>query len=139
MKALQRFLKSAYRNGAKKTRRGRNHNNLSPLRAVFGWSTLDRKVVDSGRLADKPQIMLPLSNMVSASSKAQLMSTLTCPLCGRSELLEMPEDRCVFFHQCPACKEVLKPNKGDCCVFCSFGDTDCPPKKHAHCQLTRNS
>ncbi|MDH3511699.1 MAG: hypothetical protein OER85_12675 [Gammaproteobacteria bacterium] len=61
------------------------------------------------------------------------MSTLTCPLCGHLESLRMPEDRCVFFQQCPNCKEMLKPDEGDCCVFCSFGDTCCPPKQLGQC------
>ena len=39
----------------------------------------------------------------------------------------MPLDACVYFYECRACKQLLKPNKGDCCVFCSFGTVKCPP------------
>jgi len=39
----------------------------------------------------------------------------------------MPTDACVFFHECPGCGIVLKPTRGDCCVFCSFGSVKCPP------------
>jgi hypothetical protein len=56
-------------------------------------------------------------------------STLTCPKCGFSETIEMPTDACRFFHQCKQCAEMLKPDPGDCCVFCSFGDVVCPPKQ----------
>lgn len=39
----------------------------------------------------------------------------------------MPLDACMYFHECRACGKLLKPNKGDCCVFCSFGTVKCPP------------
>jgi len=54
-------------------------------------------------------------------------SNLTCPECGHSESLEMPDNQCVFFHKCAECKTLLRPKEGDCCVFCSYGDFACPP------------
>jgi hypothetical protein len=30
-------------------------------------------------------------------------------------------DACQFFYECKGCGTLLKPNPGDCCVFCSFG------------------
>ncbi len=54
-------------------------------------------------------------------------STLVCPRCGHAETLTMPTDHCLFFHECPACKALLRPQPGDCCVFCSYGDVACPP------------
>lgn len=39
----------------------------------------------------------------------------------------MPTDACVFFHECAACRSLLRPKAGDCCVFCSFGSVPCPP------------
>jgi hypothetical protein len=56
-------------------------------------------------------------------------ATLTCPRCGFAEKMAMPTDACLFFHACRGCGAVLKPNPGDCCVFCSFGDVVCPPKQ----------
>lgn len=56
-----------------------------------------------------------------------LESTLTCPNCGHSEKETMPQDACQFFYECKSCGTLLKPNPGDCCVFCSFGDVPCPP------------
>jgi len=32
-----------------------------------------------------------------------LQSTLTCPHCGRASVQTMPEDACVFFHECAGC------------------------------------
>jgi hypothetical protein len=56
-----------------------------------------------------------------------LESRLTCPNCGHAETLTMPTDACQWFHECPACKTLLKPKPGDCCVFCSYGSVPCPP------------
>ena len=55
------------------------------------------------------------------------VSKLTCPECGFAQDLEMPTDACQFFHECENCRAVLKPKQGDCCVFCSYADTPCPP------------
>ena len=54
-------------------------------------------------------------------------SMLTCPHCGTRRLERMPTDACQFFYECCNCKALLRPNPGDCCVFCSFGSVKCPP------------
>lgn len=59
--------------------------------------------------------------------KLKLKSLITCPLCGNKKEELMPTDACQFFYKCENCNEVLKPKKGDCCVYCSYGDTPCPP------------
>jgi hypothetical protein len=56
-----------------------------------------------------------------------LESMLTCPHCGHAKKETMPQDACQFFYECENCKAVLRPNAGDCCVFCSFGSHKCPP------------
>ena len=61
----------------------------------------------------------------------QLVSTLTCPRCGGASVETMPTDACQFFYDCRLCGEVLRPLKGDCCVFCSYGDVPCPPIQDA--------
>lgn len=57
----------------------------------------------------------------------EINSTLTCPECGYSKSEKMPTDQCQFFYTCENCKAILKPKKGDCCVYCSYGDIPCPP------------
>lgn len=52
---------------------------------------------------------------------------LTCPNCGGAEVLTMPVDACQWFHECRFCHEMLRPQQGDCCVFCSYADVPCPP------------
>ncbi|HKV65776.1 MAG TPA: GDCCVxC domain-containing (seleno)protein [Rhodanobacteraceae bacterium] len=56
-----------------------------------------------------------------------LESTITCPRCGVATRASMPIDTCQFFWDCPACDAVIRPEPGDCCVFCSYGDVPCPP------------
>jgi len=55
-----------------------------------------------------------------------LHSVLTCPHCGFANQETMPTDACLFFYDCMKCKVQLRPNTGDCCVFCSFGSVPCP-------------
>ncbi len=56
-----------------------------------------------------------------------IKSELICPECNYKEELIMPTDACLWFHECSACKILLKPKQGDCCVFCSYGSVPCPP------------
>ncbi|WP_299727549.1 GDCCVxC domain-containing (seleno)protein [uncultured Tateyamaria sp.] len=58
---------------------------------------------------------------------AELHSTLTCPQCGHSKAEVMPTDACQWFYECEGCRVVLKPQAGDCCVYCSYGTVPCPP------------
>jgi hypothetical protein len=64
-----------------------------------------------------------------------LESVLTCPHCGFAVQETMPTDACLYFYECRSCKTLLRPNGGDCCVFCSFGSVKCPPiqAKHTCC------
>ena len=62
---------------------------------------------------------------------AELQSTLTCPQCDGISTETMPADACQYFYDCLHCGTVLKPLKGDCCVFCSYGDVPCPPIQEA--------
>lgn len=56
-----------------------------------------------------------------------LASTSTCPQCGHVKEELMPTDACQWFYECENFKTLLKPKAGDCCVFCSYGTTKCPP------------
>lgn len=56
-----------------------------------------------------------------------LESVLTCPHCGFVKQETMPTDACLFYYECNYCKALLRPNPGDCCVFCSFGSVKCLP------------
>ena len=54
-------------------------------------------------------------------------SLITCPHCGHKKKLEMPITYFEFFYDCETCKKLIKPLKGDCCIFCSYGSVPCPP------------
>lgn len=58
-----------------------------------------------------------------------LESTLTCPHCEHQALEIMPTNACQFFYDCKGCGALLRPKSGDCCVFCSYGSVQCPPKQ----------
>ena len=58
-------------------------------------------------------------------------ATITCPSCGTHAREAMPTNACQHFYRCTGCGEMPKPMPGDCCVFCSYSDSPCPPKQHA--------
>ncbi len=66
-----------------------------------------------------------------ADVKVELQSTITCPECGHSETETMPTDNCQFYYECKGCGVLLRPNQGDCCVYCSFATVPCPPIQEA--------
>ncbi|MGA8204541.1 MAG: GDCCVxC domain-containing (seleno)protein [Woeseiaceae bacterium] len=68
----------------------------------------------------------------------ELYSTITCPQCGHSKRERMPTDACQFFYGCEGCGMMLKPAEGDCCVFCSYGDTACPPVQEGRACCTQD-
>lgn len=70
--------------------------------------------------------------MSTPAPRPLLDSVLTCPNCGAQHQERMPTDACQYFYQCSDCQQVLKPEPGDCCVFCSYGTVPCPPVQQAH-------
>jgi len=56
-------------------------------------------------------------------------SVITCPKCGKKKEETMPANKCMNMYVCSYCKTNLFPKNGDCCVFCSYGDTPCPDKQ----------
>ncbi len=63
----------------------------------------------------------------SEKLRVELTSVITCPECGYQKTETMPTDSCQYFYDCEGCGVVLKPNEGDCCVYCSYGTVPCPP------------
>ena len=61
----------------------------------------------------------------------QTSSTITCPSCGHEKAEAMPIDACQFFYECEGCATLLRPEPGDCCVFCSYDTAPCPPVQEA--------
>ena len=51
--------------------------------------------------------------------KIILVSKITCPECGFSKIERMPTDNCQILYTYENCNENLKPNNGDCCVYCT--------------------
>src|ERR1700722_12566171 len=61
----------------------------------------------------------------------KLVSTIICPACGHKATETVPTAPCQYVYECRACSALIKPKPGDCCVFCSYGDTPCPPIQEA--------
>ena len=59
-------------------------------------------------------------------------SMINCPQCGFEKEEIMPTDACLFFYECTNCRALIRPEPGDCCVFCSYGTKKCPPKQQEH-------
>ena len=59
--------------------------------------------------------------------KIILVSKITCPECGFSKIERMPTDNCQILYTCENCNENLKPNNGDCYVYCTHATIPCPP------------
>ena len=66
-------------------------------------------------------------SVLKARSPMVEQSVITCPSCGHKASETMPTDACQFFYECRGCGELLRPEPGDCCVFCSYGSVPCPP------------
>ncbi len=54
---------------------------------------------------------------------------ITCPECGFARVETMPDSACRHAYRCACCGTLLRPLPGDCCVFCSYADSVCPPKQ----------
>src|SRR5712692_772613 len=79
---------------------------------------------DSNRCQKKAN---PLRLRKKYGGQPVLLSIISCPQCGYRAEETMPTNACLFFYDCPACGEKLKPKLGDCCIFCSYGSVPCPP------------
>jgi hypothetical protein len=60
-----------------------------------------------------------------------LNSIITCPVCGHRKDETMPSDACLWLYECEHCRTVLRPNPGDCCVYCAYGTNRCPPMQQS--------
>ena len=60
-----------------------------------------------------------------------LESTIRCPVCGFHKEETMPQDSCRILYRCEGCGSLLRPQPGDCCVFCSYGSQRCPPMQES--------
>jgi hypothetical protein len=56
-------------------------------------------------------------------------ANVTCPSCGHKQSASMPLDACQHFFICQKCEQAMNQKDGDCCIFCSHGDSKCPPKQ----------
>jgi hypothetical protein len=55
-----------------------------------------------------------------------MVTTIGCPSCGHEATETVPTEACVIVYECVGCGLEIRPKKGDCCVFCSYGADPCP-------------
>ncbi|PYP49313.1 MAG: hypothetical protein DMD45_14915 [Gemmatimonadetes bacterium] len=60
---------------------------------------------------------------------------MTCPNCSHKKTGTRPTNACLNVYECSACRTVLRPTLGDCCVFCSYGSSRCPPRQSERSSL----
>lgn len=70
-----------------------------------------------------------MSKQKLMKDKIKTKTILTCPKCNAQQEVKMPNNACQHFYECIKCGKILKPKDGDCCVFCSYADSKCPPKQ----------
>ena len=63
---------------------------------------------------------------VSPDERFSGATVLRCPHCEAESRERIPTDACVVLHDCSTCGREIRPEKGDCCVFCSHGAHPCP-------------
>ena len=61
-------------------------------------------------------------------------SVITCPECGSEAEEELHGDGPRVQYECLSCGVVLRPRRGEHCVFCSYGDVPCLPVQEARQQ-----
>jgi hypothetical protein len=59
------------------------------------------------------------------SKSVKIKSMLKCPICKFKKEESIPADSRLIMYECEECNARLKPKKGDCCVFCSYGSVPC--------------
>ena len=65
--------------------------------------------------------------MAISRNQPIVQSIIRCPECGHCARETMPADACQWLYDCKGCGALLKPNPGDCCVYCSYATVPCPP------------
>jgi hypothetical protein len=62
----------------------------------------------------------------NSGDATHLTCDITCPSCGYKHIEKMPTDQCVISYDCKHCEYTMTPQGDDCCVFCSYGNHECP-------------
>jgi len=55
-------------------------------------------------------------------------ANLTCPHCGHTQQVDIPQNGCLAFHKCEKCQQIISVPKESkhCCVICEYSDKKCP-------------
>lgn len=114
-----------------------SEKDLSDMRELSGGAVsvpvtvLNQGMTDQQVLLGYPDAVkaLGLEGRQGKESEQKDTATLTCPECSHKQQGEIPTTSCVPFYVCEGCKQTIKAQSEDCCVFCSYADQKCPLKK----------
>jgi arsenate reductase len=65
-------------------------------------------------------------NVLSFLELPKDKANLKCPLCGYIQEVIIPENSCLHFYECKACRKTFTPRAGSCCVICAYSAKNCP-------------
>jgi hypothetical protein len=64
--------------------------------------------------------------MKKLHNEVRLTTLMSCPGCKHKAPVSMIVGLREEFYQCPKCNTLHNAKLGDCCVYCSYGDVECP-------------
>jgi hypothetical protein len=101
---------------------------LLPLLAAFFLCNCNPTSTDKEGKASGSYTTITKENKSSKEEKPEKSesSEITCPHCAFKKQEILPTEVCQLVYTCTNCRIKLYPKKGDCCVFCSYGDRKCP-------------
>ncbi len=79
---------------------------------------------------------MPYLDIVRRVKEAFRVPTYVYQVSGEYAMLHAA---CQFFYECTGRGVLLRPNPGECCVFCSYGSVPCPPVQRARGRWIANS
>ncbi|MCW3076432.1 MAG: hypothetical protein JWO32_1041 [Bacteroidetes bacterium] len=57
----------------------------------------------------------------------KIKSVVVCPVCKFKRELFMAANHFLKVYECEECNALLKTDKKQCCIFCSYGSVPCIP------------
>jgi hypothetical protein len=75
---------------------------------------------------------------MAMDAEVKIVCVVTCPMCGHRAEETMPTDACLISYKCVSCGARLRSKRGECCVFCRYGDVACPAVQQGRLEALRS-
>lgn len=66
---------------------------------------------------------------ITVPALLEMNTVISCVLCGRTHNVQMPKYATQNVFNCPDCGYETKASSAECCVYCEYGKTPCPPQQ----------